>query len=78
MFRAEHGVRHNYNNRRIGDGVVGPFGLGLDVFYDVYLLGYAFTIEMVPLNLVLECEDIEGMETPKRCLEVGEKFNHGD
>ena len=64
LLRAEHGLCCNDDDRCFGDGVVGPFGFGLGIFEVIYILGYSLTIDMVPLHLVFECEDIKGMESP--------------
>ena len=74
LLHAENGVRCDDDKHFVGDGVVGPFGLGLGVFEVVYVFGDALTIEMVPLHLVLECEDIKGMDNPTHCLGVGNQF----
>ena len=50
----------------------------MSVFEVVYLLGDALTIEMVPLHLALECEEIEVIDYPTRRFEVGEQLPRGD
>ena len=62
----------------VSDGVVGPFVFGLGVFEVVDILKDALAIEMVPLHIVLECEDIKGMNFPTRRLQVEEQLSCGD
>ena len=60
--------------RRISDGVVGPLGFGLGILVFVDVLGDYLAFKMVTLNIVLQCEDIMGMKSTTRRLELGDKF----
>ena len=78
MLHSRHGVCRNDEECFVCDGVVGTFGFGLGIFGVVYVLGDSLTLNMVPLRLVLECEDIKDMDSLRRQLGVGEHFPRSD
>ena len=53
LICAEHGVCRHDEKHCVGDGFLGLLGFGLDIFEVVYIFGDSFTIEMVPMHLVL-------------------------
>ena len=78
LLGFKYAVYQDDDKRRVHGGVVCAFRFGFGVFDVVYVLGNALTIEMLSLYLVLECEDIEGMEYSECCLEVGKYFPRDD
>ena len=74
FFRGEHGVGSNDDEHHIYDGVVGPLGFGLEILKYVDELGYSLVLEMLMLHIILQCEDVEGMNPTTIQLEVDEKF----
>ena len=69
-----HGVVSNDDEYFTSDGVVGLLGFGLGTLECVDVLGYSLVLEMAMLHLFFQCEDIEGMKTTTRRLEVGENL----
>ena len=64
MICATHIFCNNDEDRRVGDGVVRPFGLGLGLFEFIDSLWYALAINMVSLHPVFYCKDTYGMDPP--------------
>ena len=53
LIRAEHGVCNNYDEHHVSDGVVFPFGLGLDISEVIDVFWDALANEIVLLRVVL-------------------------
>ena len=78
LLRAENRVCCDDDKCRVGNWSVCPFGLGLGIFEFVDIFQDDLTIEMIALHLVFKSKDINGIESPTRCLEVGDHFPCGD
>ena len=78
LLSYEHIVGYDDDERRVGDGVVGPLGLCLWIFKCVDVLGDSLVFEMLTLHLVLQCEETKGMNPTTRHLEVGHKLPRGN
>ena len=66
----QHGVGHEEDKSRVCDRVVRPVGLFLGILNFVDLLGDTLRVLMVQLHLILDIENVRGMEANAHGLDM--------